>query len=70
MMATMIPVQGTINGYTYEFVNKDHRGTWYKLTIPSGVVYLVQCTTDADITLLTTTPELFWMQYQNKYPAR
>jgi hypothetical protein len=69
-MATVMPLQGTVNGYRYEFVNQDFKGTWYKLTIPDNSVYLVTCRTPQEIDLLIKDPAAFWAKYQMNYSVR
>lgn len=69
-MAGVLPIQGSVNGYTYEFVNQDFKGTWFKLTIPDGTVYLVACRTRDEIDHLITDPAGFWSRYQKNFIMR
>lgn len=68
-MASFMPLKGTKNGFTFEFVNKDAAGTKYILTAPDGQSTLVNCFSDKEIRMLAEYPDKVWMKYVAYYPV-
>lgn len=67
-MASFMPLKGTKNGFTFEFVDKNASGTKYILTAPDGSSTLVNCFSDNEIRTLTEYPDMVWEKYVAHYP--
>lgn len=63
-----MPYSGTVNGYTYEYIDQNLKGAWYKLTFPNGNVFVVVCKNKKELDELTTDPLAFWTRYQGNCP--
>lgn len=59
-MAQIIPLSGTVNGYSYEFVHQSFGCTTYIIHAPSGEKIMVKCYTADDINEVTKTPDQLW----------